>query len=346
MSKNIRRLGTALIGCAIAVVVGLPAASMAQAPENKADTGPRLDFPGGLATDGQAIYVANSRNNTIDKIDLTSHTLSLLAGQLFKEGTADGTGAAALFTSPSGVAIAGNNLYVSDTNNSTLRKITLPGGVVSTEAGAVNIPGSDDGKGSASHFNLPTQIAVDPNGSRLFLTDTNNSIIRMIQLPDMIVKTIAGQAQAEGKTDGPPNKSAFNRPRGIATDGKFVYVSDTGNDQIRKIDLSNMTTSTLAGTGEEGDKDGAATEAQFNNPGALATDGTTIYVLDADNHGVRKVNAATGEVSKLTLVNGHIGSGCTLSKDGKILYFSDTTENSVQQVDTSSGNVTPTYPLQ
>ncbi len=340
-----RRLGTALFGLAIAVVVGVPATSRAQSPENKADTGPRLDFPGGLATDGQVVYVANSRNNTIDKIDLTSHTISLLAGQLFKEGTTDGTGAAALFTSPSGVAIEGNNLYVSDTNNSTLRKITLPGGVVTTEAGSPNIPGSDDGKGAAAHFNLPTQIAVDPNGSRLFLTDTNNSTIRMIQIPDMIVKTIGGQAQADGKADGPPNKSAFNRPRGIATDGKFVYVSDTGNDQIRKIDLSNLTTSTLAGTGEEGDKDGAATEAQFNNPGAIATDGTTIYVMDADNHGVRKVNAATGEVSKLTLVNGHIGSGCTLSKDGKTLYFSDTTENSVQQVDTSNGNVAATYPL-
>ena len=84
MSKNIRRLGTALIGCAIAVVVGVPAAARAQAPENKADTGPRLDFPAGLATDGLAVYVANSRNNTIDKIDLTAHSISLLAGQLFQ----------------------------------------------------------------------------------------------------------------------------------------------------------------------------------------------------------------------------------------------------------------------
>ena len=78
----------------------------------------------------------------------------------------------------------------------------------------------------------------------------------------------------------------------------------------------------------------------------MATDGTNIYVLDADNHAVRKIIAATGEVSKLTLVNGHIGSGCTLSKDGKTLYFSDTTENAVQQVDTGNGNVQPTFPLQ
>jgi DNA-binding beta-propeller fold protein YncE len=324
------------------LVVGLPTASRAQAPAN---TGPRLDFPGGLATDGAVIYVANSRNNTVDKIDLTTHQISLLAGLLFKEGSADGTGAAAMFSSPSGVALVGNKLYVSDTNNSIIRQITVPEGVVTTVAGSPNIAGTDDGRGAAAHFNLPTQIAADPNGSRLFLTDTDNSIVRMIQLPDMIVKTIAGQPQTDGKADGPPNKSAFNRPRGIATDGKFVYVSDTGNEQIRKIDLSNMTTSTLAGTGEEGDKDGAGTEAQFNNPGAMATDGTTIYVMDADNHGIRKINAATGEVSKLTLVNGHIGSGCTLTRDGKILYFSDTTENSVQQVDTSNGNVTSTYPL-
>jgi DNA-binding beta-propeller fold protein YncE len=346
MSKNIRLLGTALIGCAIAVVVGLPAAAHAQAPEGKIESGPRLDFPAGLATDGVAIYAANSRNNTIEKIDLTAHSIQLLAGQLFKEGTADGAGPTALFTSPSGLALAGNDLYVSDTNNSTIRKIALPGGLVSTAAGAANIAGTDDGKGAAAHFNLPTQIAADPNGSRIFLTDTNNSTIRMILVPDMIVKTIAGQAQAEGKVDGPPAKSSFNRPRGIATDGKFLYISDTGNDIIRKLDLSSMTVSTLTGTGEEGDKDGGPTEAQFNNPGAMATDGTTIYVLDADNHAVRKIDAATGTVSKLTLVNGHIGSGCALSKDGKTLYFSDTTENAIQQVDTSNGNVAPVYPLQ
>ena len=189
MSNNIRRLGTALIGCAIAVVVGMPAVAKAQAPQN--NTGPRLDFPGGLATDGQAVYVANSRNNTVDRIDLTSHTIALLAGTLFKEGSTDGTGASAMFSSPSGVGLAGDALYVSDTNNSMIRKISLPGGVVTTAAGAPNIAGTDDGRGQAAHFNLPTQIAVDPTGNRLFLTDTDNSTVRMIQLPDMIVKTIA-----------------------------------------------------------------------------------------------------------------------------------------------------------
>ena len=342
--SNIRRIGTALIGCALAAVVGFSSAAIAQ--EAKLETGPRLDFPAGLATDGVTLYVANSRNNTVDRIDLAGHSIALLAGQLFKEGTTDGTGASAMFSSPGGLALIGSNLYVSDTNNSTIRQVNVSSGAVTTVAGTANIGGTDDGKGAAAHFNLPTQLAADPNGSRIFLTDSNNDTIRMISVPDFVVKTIAGQAQTEGKADGPSAKSSFTRPRGIATDGKFVYVSDTGNNIIRKIDLSSMSTSTFAGTGEEGDKDGAATEAQFNNPGAMTTDGTALYVLDADNHAVRKVDIATGAVSKVTLVNGHIGSGCTISKDGKIVYFSDTTENSVQQVDVSNGNVSPVYPTQ
>jgi len=345
MSTIVRKLGIAILGCAVAAIAAMPSAASAQAEGTQNQTGPRLDFPAGLATDGVSVFAANSRNNTIDKINLTSHSISLLAGQLFKEGSTDGTGASAMFNSPSGIALIGQDLFVVDTNDSTIRKVSSSG-TVSTIAGAVNIPGTDDGKGSVAHFNNPTQIAADPNGSRLFVTDSGSSTIRMITVPDYVVKTIAGQPQAEGKEDGPASKSSFNRPRGIATDGKVAYISDTGNNRIRKLDLSSMTTSTIAGTGEEGDKNGAGTEAQFNNLGAMATDGSTLYVMDADNHAIRKINTATSEVSTLTLVNGHIGSGCALSKDGKTLYFSDTTENGVYQVDTSNGNVSPVFPMQ
>lgn len=346
MSRIVRRFAAAAMLCAFASLAAIPATiAQEEAPSNVAPTGPRLDFPAGVVTDGSLIYVANSRNNTIDKIDLTSHGIALLAGQLFKTGSNDGSGASALFASPSGMTLAGGNIYLVDTNNSIIRRVT-PGGQVTTVAGSPNLPGTDDGKGSVAHFNLPTQIASDPNGSRLFVTDSGSSTIRMISLPDMIVKTIAGQADSEGKTDGPASKSQFNRPRGISTDGKFLYISDTGNNCIRKIDLSSMNTTTLAGSGEEGSKDGAGTEAQFNNPGAMATDGTSVYLLDADNHAIRKIDANSGEVKTITQVNGHIGSGCTLSKDGHLLYFSDTTENAVQQADLSNGNVSPVYPTQ
>ena len=176
------------------------------------------------------------------------------------------------------------------------------------------------------------------------MADSGNSAIRRITLADFKVKTIGGQAGTSGKTEGGANKSLFAGPRGVAVDKKAIYVADTGNDIIRKIDINTLETSTIAGTGEEGDKDGPALQAQFNNPGAICTDGSFLYILDADNHSIRKMDLNANTVTKLTLVNGHIGSGCALTSDGKQLYFSDTTENAVEVVDTTSGNFTTLYP--
>jgi DNA-binding beta-propeller fold protein YncE len=307
----------------------------------QAQSGPRLDFPAGLATDGRAIYVANSRNNTVEAIDAATRSLRIVAGKLFQEGSNDGTGDSARFNSPDGMTIVGQNLYLCDTNNSDIRQISISG-TVTTVAGQANISGSDDGSGPSAHFNLPTQIATD--GTSLYVADSGNSTVRRITLADFKVKTIGGQAGTSGKTEGGPDKSVFSGPRGVAVDKKAIYVADTGNDVIRMIDLNTLETSTLAGTGEEGDKDGPAAQAQFNNPGAICTDGTFLYVLDADNHSIRKIDLNAKTVTKLTLVNGHIGSGCALTSDGKQLYFSDTTENAVEVVDTSSGNFTTLYP--
>jgi DNA-binding beta-propeller fold protein YncE len=307
----------------------------------QSQTGPRLDFPAGLATDGRAVYVANSRNNTVGAIDPASKSLRIVAGKLFQQGSNDGTGDSARFNSPDGMTINGQNLYLCDTNNSDIRQVSVSG-TVTTVAGTANIAGTEDGTGSAAHFNLPTQIATD--GTSLYVADSGNNSIRRITLADFKVKTIAGQSGTSGKTEGGADKSLFAGPRGVAVDKKAIYVADTGNDVIRMIDLSSLQTSTLAGTGEEGDKDGPANEAQFNNPGAICTDGAFLYVLDADNHSVRKIDLAAKTVTKLTLVNGHIGSGCALTSDGKQLYFSDTTENAVEVVDTSSGNVTTLFP--
>lgn len=326
------------------VMLGAATPAQAQAPMQgvQAQSGPRLDFPAGLATDGRSVYVSNSRNNTVEAVDLASRSLRNVAGKLFEQGSNDGTGDAARFNSPDGMTISGQSLYLCDTNNSDVRKIDAASGTVTTIAGTANISGSEDATGPAAHFNLPTQITTD--GTALYVADSGNNTIRRITLADMKVKTIGGQVGTTGKADGAPDKSLFNDPRGVAVDKKAIYVADTGNNLIRKIDISTLQTSTLAGTGEEGDKDGPAAEAQFNDPGAICTDGTTLYVLDADNHSIRKIDLAANTVTKLTLVNGHIGSGCALSSDGKQLYFSDTTENSVEVVDTASGNFTTLYP--
>jgi hypothetical protein len=325
---------------AVLLAAGQPA--RAQELGAQSQTGPRLDFPAGLATDSRTVWVANSRNNTIGAIDTTSRGLSILAGETFKEGNNDGTGPSARFHSPDGLVLVGRNLYVADTNNSDIRKINVDSRVVSTAAGIANISGTDDGPAGAAHFNLPTQLASD--GNAIFITDSGNSTIRRLNLGDNNVKTIGGQAQQAGKDDGPASKSTFSGPRGIATDGKFVYVADTGNNMIRKIDISTLETKTIAGTGEEGINNGPGEKATFSNPGALCINGSSLYVLDADNHAIRKIDTTSNEVSTLTLVNGHIGSGCTVTADGHTLYYSDTTENAVQATDTTNGNFTPLYP--
>jgi DNA-binding beta-propeller fold protein YncE len=341
VSANIKMILASAVTLAMVAAGSSARAQDGLASGVQAQSGPRLDFPAGLATDGRAVYVANSRNNTIEAIDPASKSLRIVAGTLFQQGSNDGVGPAARFNSPDGMAMNGQNLYLCDTNNSDIRQISISG-TVTTVAGTANIGGTEDGTGSAAHFNNPTQIATD--GTSLYVADSGNNSIRRITLADFKVKTIAGQSGTSGKTEGGADKSLFTGPRGIAVDKKAIYVADTGNDIIRMIDISSLQTSKLAGTGEEGDKDGPATEAQFNNPGAICTDGAFLYVLDADNHSIRKIDLAAKTVTKLTLVNGHIGSGCALTSDGKQLYFSDTTENSVEVVDTSSGNVSTLFP--
>jgi DNA-binding beta-propeller fold protein YncE len=252
-------------------------------------------------------------------------------------------GTEARFSSPSGMVLVGTDLYIVDTRNSDVRKMNTATRQVTTVAGTANIPGTQDGRGNAAHFNLPAQIAYDGRGM-LYITDTYNNTVRSFQISDGMVKTIAGQAGIGGDADGAAGESQFNLPTGIAADGNAVYVADTGNDKIKKIDPITMETTTIAGTGEEGRADGPGAQAQFNSPKAMVLSGTTLYILDSDNHLVRKLDTTTNVVTTLSHLTGHIGSGCTLSSDGRQLYVSDTTENSVQQVDTGSGQFVTLYP--
>ena len=201
LSANFKMI---LAAAATLAMLGVGASAMAQdlSAGVQAQSGPRLDFPAGLATDGRAVYVANSRNNTVEAIDPASRTLRIVAGTLFQEGSNDGTGPSARFNSPDGMTMSGQNLYLCDTNNSDIRQISISG-TVTTVAGQANIAGTEDGTGAGAHFNLPTQFATD--GTALYVADSGNSTIRRITLADFKVKTIAGQAGTSGKTEGGPD---------------------------------------------------------------------------------------------------------------------------------------------
>ena len=258
----------------------------------------RFDFPYALAVDGAGnLYVADSNNQTIRKIT-TAGIVSTVAGSAGVFGSNDGKGVAAQFSSPQGVAVdKTGNLYVTDTNNQTVRKIS-PAGVVTTLAGTAGNTGSADGNGGDAQFDLPSGIAVDGSGN-VYVADSNNQTIRKIT-PDGMVTTLAGSAGIHGSSDGKGSAARFSSPQGVAVDGAGnIFVADTNNQTIRKISATGEVTTLAGAAGVLGSTDGTGMAARFNYPFSLAVDGTgNVFVADVWNSTIRKITA-TGVVTTL-----------------------------------------------
>ncbi|AYL95827.1 MBG domain-containing protein [Mucilaginibacter celer] len=242
------------------------------------------------------VYVADYNNNIVRKIS-SGGVVTTLAGS-GSAGYADGTGAAASFNGPAGLAVdASANVYVADYNNHVIRKIT-PAGVVTTVAGVAGSPGYADGAGTSAMFNNPGNLAVDAS-KNLYVSDQGNQIIRKITSAG-IVSTLAGSVGSAGYADGTGTAAMFYTPNGIAVDaGGTVYVSDFSNNIIRKITAAGVVT-TFAGTaGNYGYTDGTGAAASFSNPAGLTVDKAgNLYVADASNNLIRKITK-TGVVSTL-----------------------------------------------
>ena len=241
-------------------------------------TAARFYGPGAVATDSAGnVYVADTGNSTIRKIT-PSGTVTTLAGTAGAIGHADGTGAAARFFSPHGIATdSAGNVYVADSINA-IRKIS-PSGVVTTLAGAASV-GSLDGTGAAASFFVPYGLATDSAGN-VYVVDTGNCTIRKVT-PSGTVTTLAGTAGMKGSSDGTGAAARFLNPAGISTDSAGnVYVTDQGNSTIRKITQNGVVT-TLAGiAGMQGSIDGTGPAARFWNPFGIATDSAgNLYVAD------------------------------------------------------------------
>jgi serine/threonine protein kinase, bacterial len=193
------------------------------------------------------------------------------------------------FTNPTGLAVDKNeNVYVVDNTFATIKKIT-PDGWVSLLAGGVGVPGGTDGTGAAAGFNQPRNLTVDSSGN-LYVADAGDQEIRKIT-PGGVVTTLAGNLSGNGMSvDGVGAAANFSVPMGIAMDGSGnLYVADNLTGMIRKVTPGGVVT-TIAGTGEQGAKDGPGKTATFNRPTAIAIDGSgNLYVSDAGNYKVRKI---------------------------------------------------------
>lgn len=309
---------------------------------------------GMLAGDGNAIYIADTSNNVIKKME--NGLVTILAGKIIEknawyegiEGYLDGNAKEALFNKPTSLCIIEKGILVTDTKNHSIRCIDADGEIVSTFAGTGKA-GKGDGDRKTAMFNEPKGIALSEDGS-IYVSDTGNHCIRKIA-PDGTVSTFAGMKGVNGYKDGTAAQATFNSPSGIACYGNSVYVADTGNQRIRKIE--NNIVSTVAGSGidkeeETGDivgdyKDGDPLLARFNGPVNLVIDKNgAIYVSDQGNSMIRVIE--NGKVRTVAGIGGIKDNGKTwdnylvnpsgllLSAIGDSLYITDSFYHTVLEI--------------
>jgi sugar lactone lactonase YvrE len=330
----------------------------------------RFNSPQGLAADAAGnVYVADRDNHAIRKIT-PDGTVSTLAGSALLPGAGDGPGSRAGFFRPSAIAVdASGNVFVADTRNFTIRKISSTG-VVTTLAGRADEQGNIDGPAQSARFGFIEGIAVDTAGD-VYVADNSSHVIRKLSTRG-VVTTVAGLNSTLGSADGVGAAARFAYPGGLAIgkDGN-LYVADSHSGTIRRITPAGKVT-TLAGLADHpGTDDGPGSTARFNSVHAIAIDQQgNVYVTDSaynpnipgtaptrylppgPSATVRRIDTA-GVVSTLaghasTLSDSPDGmgaiarfespSGIVADRDGT-LYVADTTANTIRKI-TVSGQVT------
>lgn len=301
--------------------------------------------PVNAASDGTYLYVVDKNNNAIRKVSMDSGYTTTLAGT-GAWGALNGAASSANFNFPSGIAHSGSRLYVADAANHEIRTIDLLTNQVTTLAGSQGNKGATDGAGTAALFNAPQGLVADPKGENLYVTDQSNHEIRKIVITTGQVTTFAG-APESGFIDGVGTAARFNMPANIAVDAKgtTLYVTDASNDAIRQIDIASVKVTTIAGSPTVGNTDGIGAAARFDTPWGIVTDGSSLYVADAANGIIRKIDLATSAVSLLCgrrLFDYEDGTcakalfqmpaGLALDATATWLYVCESAENQIRRV--------------
>ncbi len=219
----------------------------------------QFNNPSKLTTDGVNLFLVDALNFTIRKIVIATGEVTTLAGAAGLSGATDGTGTTARFSSLDGITTDGINLYVVDSGNHiirkivistgevttlrnlyiadrltlTIRKIAISTGEVTTLAGMSGVSGTVDGTGTAARFYEPYGITTD--GTNIYISDRGCNTIRKIVIATGDVTTLAGVAWTTGFVDGSGTSAFFYSPSGMTTDGTSLFITDSGNHSIRRI---------------------------------------------------------------------------------------------------------------
>jgi len=336
--------------------------TLAGSPGNRGKTdgtGPdaRFGHPSGVASDGAGnLFVNDSENCTIRKIVIATAAVTTLAGSPGNGGKTDGTGPDARFSGPQGVVSDGaGNLFAADSGNHTIRRVVIATAAVTTLAGTPENWDSTDGTGASARFGYPSGVASDGAGN-LLVADTDNYTIRKVVIATAAVTTLAGTPRNAGIVDGTGPDARFSGPSGVASDGAGnLFVADTENYTIRKVVIATGVVSTLAGApGSSGTTDGTGPDARFYYPRGVASDGAgCLFVVDSENHTIRKVVIATGVVTTLAGSPRNWGTTDGTGPDARFnrpwgvasdgagnLLVTDTGNDSVRKVVIATGAVT------
>jgi streptogramin lyase len=278
--------------------------------QNGAATQARFYCPLSIAVASSGdLYILDHGNHSVRKLTKAG-VVSLFAGIPTETGSIDGTGTAARFNRPFGIAIdPSDNLFVSDHDNQTIRKIT-PAGVVTTVAGSPGSSGYMDATGADARFAGPDGMVVAPDGN-LYVADTYNNAIRKVTTNGEVYTFVGGVA---GSSDGTGTLARLNRPAGVTSDsaGNF-YVAELGNHTIRKVSPGGVVTLYAGQFGAIGQVDAQGTQARFNQPSDVAVDAFgNVYVADYFNHAIRKINSARN----VTTLAGALGTSGSLDGTG------------------------------
>ncbi len=350
-------------------------------PSSTTPSGGTVSFMDGLTTLTTEALSAGSATFSTTGLGAGAHVVTAVySGDAAFGGSQSGTSSASVITTeaggglgdggpataapvntPFGVAIdSGGDEFIADSGNNEIREVNGTTGVITTVAGT-GVAGysGDGGPATSAELDSPAGISLDSFG-HLFIADSDNNVVREVNLSTGVISTVAGTGTAGfGGNGGPATSATLFGPTSVAVDSSGnLFIADTGNDVIREVSAATGKISTVAGDGQNGfgGDGGPATSAEMNFPMGVAVDSLgDLFIADSFNNRVREVSAATGTITTIagTGVAGDSGNGglataaelnhpggLTVSSSGSLLFIADSNSNAIRKVNLSAATIT------